>query len=211
MDKAWSAFYPDLLLELPGAPLPLVDHHLRNVVIDFCERSKAYRVDLDPADAVAEQMGYAPTLAAGLDPVEILEVKFSGEVLTEKAPRYLSDKYGDWQSETGTPEHFTQQDGAEVLLVPAPADAAVDAIQVKVAAKPSLDATGVEDWIFSKWRLALVAGCKAAMMAMKDKTWSAPDRVEFYQGLFERALEDAKVAANNGFVRSKPRFSGRFC
>lgn len=209
--KAWSAFYPDVLIELPGAPLPLVDHWLRNAAIEFCERSKAYRLDLAALDTVAAQMGYAVTPPDGLEPIEILSVTYDGEPLTVQAPGALSDRYGDWQAEVGTPEYFTQQDGATLLLVPAPADAAVAALKIKAAVKPSPTATGIDDWLFSRWRTAIASGCKAHLLLMADKPWSNPDRATLNAGRFEEAIAKATGDANNGFVRATPRFGGSFC
>lgn len=209
--KAWSLFYPDTLPDLPGAPLPVVDHWLRNAAIEFCERSKVLVVDLTAMSAVADQMSYAITLASNTELVELISVKFSGEVVTPKSPAYLEAKYGDWQAETGTPEHYTQQDTANVLLVPAPAAAETGAIKLKVATKPGTAATGVEDWFFSQYRLAIVAGAKGKLMLMDGKPWSNPDRAAFNLALFEGAISTATGRTADGHVRARPRFSGSFC
>lgn len=211
MAKSWSAFYPDVLTELPGAPNPVVDHWLRNAAIEFFDRSKALRIDLTAADAVAEQMEYAPILPANTDLIEILQVLFNDEPLTMKAPAFLSGKYGNWKGEIGTPEHFTQQDGVNVLLVPAPADAAVGAIKIKAAVKPGEGATGIDDWAYSKWRQAIAAGCKGKMMAMANVPWSNTEFASINLAQFEVAISQATIAANKGFTRATPRFSGSFC
>lgn len=209
--KLWSAFYPDVLPELPGAPLPMVDHWLRNAAIEFCERSKAWVVDLASIDAVAGQMAYALPLPTGTELVEIKAALFLGEKITPKAPGYLSGKYGDWRMEIGTPAHYTHQSTDAVLLVPAPADAAVGAIKIKTAIRPSPTATGVDDWFFNKFRIAISAGCKAMMMAMADKPWATVDLAVANAGLFEAAITKATGAAANGFTTARPRFSGGFC
>lgn len=217
--KAWSQFYPDVLPELPGAPLPLVDHWLRNAAIEFCERSKALVQTLTAIDAVASQMAYVLPMPAdgGIAPVtlyelvQIVSVRFNGAKLTPKAPLFLETKYDDWEAEVGEPEHYTQADTGSVLLVPAPADAVVGAIEVRAALKPAADATGVADWLYSQYRLALCAGAKAKLMAMEDKPWSRPDRVALNLAAFEEAISNATSAASDGHVRSRPRFSGSFC
>jgi hypothetical protein len=208
--KLWSAFYPDVLPELPGAPLPMVDHWLRNVTIDFCERSKAYVADLALIDAVAEQMSYPLVMPAGTELVDVVSAWFIGEEITPKSPGYLKDKFGDWMAETGTPEHFTHQATDAIMLVPAPADAATDALKIKASIRPALTATGVDDWFYSQYRLALAAGCKAKMMAMKDVPWADPERVALNLSTFEAAISKAIGAAANGFTRARPRFNGGF-
>lgn len=209
--KAWSAFYPDVLPELPGAPLPMVDHYLRNASIEFCERTKACVVDLDLIDAVESQMAYELAMPSGTDLVEIVSVWFSGEKVTPRSPAYLDGVYSDWTAATGTPEHYTQQAATEVMLVPAPAAAATGAIKIKAAAKPSVASAGIDDWLYSQYRKAIAAGCKAAMMAMADVPWANPDRVAMYAGVLEEAITKATSAASDGFTRARPRFSGGFC
>lgn len=217
--KAWSEFYPDVLPELPGAPLPMVDHWLRNAAIEFCEESKALVLNLEPVDAVAEQMEYLlpmPDDGGGTpvvlyELVEIVSARFSGEKLTPIVPLELEKKYDDWEAEVGTPEHYTQADTFNILLIPAPTDAATDAIEVRAALKPTPSATGVSDWLFSQYRMALAAGVKAKMMALSGKPWSNPDMALFYSGVFADAISTATTRTSDGHTRATPRFNGSFC
>lgn len=217
--KAWSEFYPDVLPELPGAPWPMVDHYLRNAAIAFCEESKAFVLTLDSVDAVAEQMAYLlpmPDDGGGTpvvlyELVEIVSARFSGEKLDPIVPVELEKKYDDWESEVGTPDHYTQADTLNILLIPAPTDAATDAIVVRAALKPTPSATGVSDWLFSQYRPALAAGAKAKMMAQANKPWSNPDMALVYSDIFADAISMATTRANDGHTRAKPRFSGSFC
>lgn len=209
--KAWTQFYPDALPELPGVPLPLLDHWLRNVTIEFCERSRAYVVELTAIDAVAEQMGYTLTLPEETALVEVVGVEFDSEPIDPKAPAALRAEYGNWRSKIGTPKYYTQRSLDSLLLVPAPAAAVTGGIVVEAALKPSQAATGVADWVFTRWSADLVAGAKAKLMAMADKPWTNVDRVPLYSGQFEAAIASAPAAANAGFVQSRPRSRGVFC
>jgi hypothetical protein len=209
--KAWSAFYPDLLTEIPSAPLPIVDQWLLNTAIEFCERSKAWVVDLALLDAVANQMSYALGLPADTELVEIITVWFSGQKITPESPRFLEQTFDDWLVETGKPQYYTQQNSGAIMLVPAPADATVGAIKIKAAVKPGPAATGIEDWIYSQWRQGLAAGAKAKLFAMNEVPWASPDHVAINLSLFEATIDQATDKAASGLVRSRPRFSGKFC
>lgn len=209
--KAWSLFYPDVLPELPGAPLPLLDHWLRNTAIEFCERTRALVVNLAAIDAVALQMAYPLVLPANTELVEIIDAWFSGQKITAKSGAFLNNKFTKWADETGTPDYYTQEDTANVLLVPAPAAAEVGAIVIKAALKPGIAATGIDDWLYSKYRMALCAGVKSKMMDQANVAWANPDRVAINLAQFESAIETATTAAADSLVRSRPRFSGSFC
>lgn len=208
--KAWSAFYPDVAPELPGAPYPMVDHWLRNAASEFFDRSKAYVVDLASVDAVANQMAYTIPLAANTELVEVITAWFSGDKLTPKGRQFLEREYVDWMAEVGTPEYYTQQDTMSLLLVPAPSAAETGSIKIKAAIKPGIAATGVDDWLFSQYRLAIAAGAKAKMMAMPNVGWANPERAALNEAKFEDAISTAITKANSGYVRARPRFSGSF-
>jgi hypothetical protein len=190
----------------------VVDDWLRNVAIEFCERTKAHVVDLDPVDAVANQMAYGLEVPTGKELIEIISVWFSGDKITPKSPAFLENKYGDWAAEIDTPQFYLQQDTENLLLVPAPSTAEVGAIKIKAAIKPTSTATGIDDWLFSQWHLALAAGAKSKMMAMGGGvSWESPSRVPIYLSAFEDAIARASTRAADGFVRARPRFSGSFC
>lgn len=210
--KTWSDFYPDVLAELPGAPLPVVDDCLRNVAIEFFDRTKAYVVDIDPFDAVADQMAYSLSLPAGTELVEIQSIYFSGDKIDPKSPKFLEDKYGDWAVEVDTPAFYTQQDLENVLLVPAPATDEVDAVKIRAAIKPGATSTGIGDSQFAQWRQAIASGAKGRMMAMGGGvTWENLRLAPIYMGAFEDAIAKFTTRAADGFVRARPRFAGSFC
>lgn len=209
--KNWSEFYPDVLPELPGAPLPVVDHWLRNVAIEFCERSKVLVADLAAIDAVANQMSYSLPMPSDTELVDVVSAWFMGNEITPKAPDYLVRRYGDWMEEKGTPEHYTHQDTGAILLVPAPSNDAAGALKIKATIRPSLTSVGVDDWLYGKYRMALAAGCKARMMAMKGTAWADGDLFALNLGIFETAIANARSAVASGFTRARPRFSGRWC
>lgn len=207
---AWSAFYPFVIPELPGAPSPLVDFWLIQVAREFCERSRAWVETTPPVDAVQGQSAYSPTPPSETEIVQIVAVNYLGKPLNPKLPGELQKDYGNWQAKLGTPASFTSNGLGQALLVPVPDQSNAGAIVMNVAVKPTDTASGVADWVFSRWRNALAAGAKAKLMAMADKPWAQPDRVPLYQAMFEAAIADAVVAARDGFVLARPRARGVF-
>lgn len=208
---AWTLFYPDVQVEVRLAPLPLIDKHLRDAAIELCDRSKVWVQTLDLIDAVAEQQAYALPLATGTELVEIRRAWFNDEPINPRSKTYLDRKYDDWTAEIGTPIDYTQDDKTEILLVPAPQDAATDAIKVRVAIKPTYTASSLDDDLFAEYRKVIACGAIASLMAMKDVAWSDPARSEFHAGKFEAGISKATTAASDGHVRARPRFSGSFC
>lgn len=208
--KAWSLFYPEVLPELPKVPVPLVDYWLRTAAIEFCERSKCHLVGLASLDSVANQGSYVIALAADTDLVELAAVRYQGETLDPVSPTFLETSYDDWESEVGCPEFYTQPDPSTVTLVPAPDASVAAAIRLRAAIKPGTAATGVDDWLFTKYHTQIAAGAKSKLMAMVSKPWSNPDEAPKQQTIFADGIDEAVVVSQRGFVRSRPRVTARF-
>jgi hypothetical protein len=208
---AWSDFYPDVLLELPQIPLVLADHWLRNTAIEFCQRTRAHVVDLNPIDAVADQIDYAIVAPANLALVVVSAVVFDGEPLAPASPRALARKFGDWKTRRGTPQHYTSQALGTLLIVPGPAASAAGAIEIEAVVKPADDAATIDDDLFQRYRLDLAAGMKGKLMAMSERPWTNAKMAAVYLAQFEAAVNAATAAAAAGNVSAQPRFSGDFC
>lgn len=207
---AWSSFYPACLSELPGIPLAMLDHWLRNVAVEFCERTKSWVVDLTPMDTVAEQMPYAITVPTDSELVDIRSVWYKGIKIEPKSPYFLEEKYGDWQAEVGSPAYYTQQSSDDVQLVPAPNAVETDAIKIKVSLRPADDATGLDNWLYVGWNKKISAGAKGRLMAMDKKPWTNPTLAAFYLQQFEDAVLSATSSSSMGQVRARPRSKPMF-
>lgn len=201
----WSTFYPACLSQLPGVPLAMLDHWLRYISIDFCDRTKTWIVDLPAIDTVLGQMPYAITPASGQVLVDLRSVFYQGASLVPKSPLFLEEKYGDWMAETGNPQFYTQQSSDDVQVVPAPTAAVPGALKLKISVRPADDATGLDNWIYVGWNKQIVAGVKGNLMVMDKKPWTNPQLGSGYLKQYEDAILAATSSASRGQVRSMPR------
>lgn len=64
----YSAFYPDVIMDCPGVPVPLVNRAVRESVRTFCKESTAYRKKLASTDMTYSSVTglYTITIPAGL-------------------------------------------------------------------------------------------------------------------------------------------------
>jgi len=84
-------------------------------------------------------------------------------------------------------------------------------IIVRAVLIPRVYCVELAAWFMEKWAEALVAGTKAKLMAMKNKNWSSPERVAFFDAEYkhyttlacrERFTEDKSV----GMTFNTPQF-----
>lgn len=202
-------FLPYVLPELPGCPVPLVMAKAMEVLLDFCERSGVWVQALDPIDLRAGTAEYSLDAPFGSRVVSIESATCGTRPVHPKTRAELNRALPGWQSHEGSPIHFIFTPGQDLLVYPRPnADGQQLLLDVKLL--PSAPLNMLPDAVMVRHTLAISAGVKARLMAMKDRSWSAPEMVGYYTGEYERLLSDACVQRLTGggsrslFVEPQP-------
>lgn len=208
--KFWTDWYDEVLPDVPGCSQKVAKNAIRNAAIEFCERTLAWKVDLDPLNAVANQAAYPFEPPANTRVVRLLNVWYNGKRLTPKTPADLDDLYANWPSAIGTPLYYTQLSPDEVILVPMPNAALANGIAQKVALKPTRASTGLEEYLYEKYLEEIAAGAKARLMLMQKKPWSNTAMGAANQALFEDAIASARYRAAKGYGAAPIRVRARF-
>lgn len=207
----WLSWFDDILADLPGCGQPLAKLHIRAAAIDFCERSLAWRADLDPIDAIEDEGTYDLDPDTGTVVVRVLELWYDGKRINAKSADDLACLYANWTTEAGTPLYYTQETPSDsVILVPMPNADLAGALTGKVAIKPSQASTGIDSSIFEKWREAIAHGAKARLFALKKKPWSDKELAAYHQGVFDSKVATAALAASKGFTGAPKRVKAHF-
>lgn len=203
----WSGFYDGIRPEIPASEPALVDATLRRAAIEFCEETGIYILDFTPVNIVANTAAY--TLTSPTAFTEAMEIKhaWANDVpITPISQEDLAKLPGRWTNDTSTlPTNYTQQDDDNVILYPRPTVSYTAGLVMKVAVRPTIDATGIVDWFANKYYYDLSAGCKAMMMEMKGKPWSSPEGAAQFRAQFEGGKTSATIEANRSFTRAQVR------
>jgi hypothetical protein len=209
---AWSAWYDDVLPEVPGALQALAEYHIKRAVIEFCTKARCYRKDAAVDDAGGSALRTFPTslVPSGTRPVAIMRAKWAGKDLEIVSREVLDEQYGSqvWTSLSGLAPRFLLRDrvsvqGGGFSLVPYPTAATTGSLWMTVALRPTEAATTVDDSVYEEFRDSIAAGAKARLMAMPKKPWSDPALAGFYGSEFRRAIDVAKIKADRGADRQR--------
>lgn len=210
MSTAWSAWYDDVLPDVPGCSQPMADYRIKRAAVAFCLRSRAYRARgyVSDAGGLGARGVPASLVPTGTRLVSIESVKFSGVALLPLTPAQLDDLYADWTTQTASSPQYLLRDRPAVMansfyLVPAPTGASTTSLMMEVSISPSESATTVDDAIFGEFREAIGMGAKGMLMAMQKKPWSDPQLAELNLSGFNGAIEVAKIKAIRGADRQK--------
>lgn len=200
----WSGFYDFVLPELNGVPTDLVDIYLRRATIEFCEETSVYVADHDPISIIKGIAEY------DLEPPEpetdIVSVKkawvgnapidyISQDTLNQRMTYWPTD-------EAARPTAFTQQTQTSLLLYPKPTESSKAGLNMKVVLRPSLTATGVTDWVATKYIQEITDGAKSMLMGMENKPWSSQTGEAKYRAQFEAGKTRATIEALRSFTRA---------
>lgn len=201
--KAWADFLPEVRFEI-GECLPLLaEHNIRNAAIEFCERSEVWIYEHDSQALVNGQSTYDFYPLDGAAVVMVREAWLDDGQLVASGPDALSDTYGNWMTETGTPIFFTQLDEKGIRLVPSPLDyTTLPTLRMTLALKPTRDATGVDEAIYQQWAEVIGYGAKARLQGMVGESWSNQAKAEDNARKFNNGIAIARAKVDKGFTRA---------
>lgn len=211
---ALSAFYPQITVYAPAAPVNVIDFCLRSACIEFADRSLILQQLNDPVGVTAGTADYELDLPAQTQVARVLDVWLAGDKLTPTAPPHFNDAdalYGSPDAENrGTPRYaFFKTPAVGVLtLAPAPGFTQPNSLRVRLAYKPSRNATAVDDTLFNDWADEIVAGALARVYAIPGQPFTNFAAVDGQRALFLMGVGRAKLQAETGKIMTGSRMVG---
>lgn len=190
-EVAWSTFYPDVVIHVPGCPLPLVDHHLRAATIDLCHRSKRFKFSMPAFDTEADVPTYALSPGTGMETVRILDAAIDGKLI-DPATRAELVAGDDWSTETGPPTKYLMDGDDETVRLWKVPDG-VYSVTLTLAIKPSEAATGVEQWFADRYRRTIARGALAELLAIPNQSWTNLPMAAIRLEQFEAGVRSAEA------------------
>ncbi len=200
---ALTALRPKVQPHVLGCPQVMIDDAILQTVIEFCNRSRAYRFTPAQITVVAGTANYAvsdlPTntaiawlLAAELDEVPI-DTPDSGSIPVL------------WETEEGSPSAAVVVSDTQVGLRKVPDEAGT--LDMRLALRPSQSATAYPDEFHNLYQDQIAAGVLAKLYAQPRKEWSTPELVEDCRSQFEGAIYTAEYRADRGSASAPARTS----
>lgn len=189
----WSTFYDDILPYLNGVTTAVVDARLRKVAIEFCKETLLHSEELALINVVAGTAAYTLTpVTSETDVVQVKAAWVSGAPLDYAPLDVLNTVPGYWGTATSsTPTAYTQRTPTQVILYPAPSENITNGLRVEVTLKPTLTATGLTDWIATKYRYVIADGVIGQLMAQPAVPWNNPQGATYYLTKFEMGKSEA--------------------
>jgi hypothetical protein len=201
----WSAFYPDVLVYVPGCPDPTVDQALRDASIEFFRRTRAWMEWLEPIFTAGALREYELELPTGAEVVRIERATRNGQPLEVQGFRTLA---ADPARTAGGDLALVSADRVAVLLTQAVAPK--ERVQVQASLRPTATAAGLGDTLFGQHRQAIAEGAKHRLLRMPGPLHK-PREAEEARLLFEAAVARAGVDSWRSHTNATPRAQPKWC
>ena len=201
MAVLWDKFYPYIQPYLPGCPEVVIETHLKEAAADFFARSEIWRFDIDPDFTSASTKDYeldTPTNAVLENIYELL--------LDDQCIARISDRHVNISRFTtnGKPIYYAIYQDTSVRFYPTP-DKKYTFSGIGVL-KPSLAATGVEDWVYETYGRCISYGAISRLAEVPGKEWHNPELASYYRSKFDM---DADMAKSRDYRRVNLRVGSR--
>lgn len=196
MTTPFTAYLDEVMPELPGCPVNIAVHALRNAAIKLCERSLVWQVDLTPVATSPGVSTYTPAAPTDTRVARVTHVRWNDIPMSRAQVTLLNRIYGNnWRTWVDqAPQAFTQVRYDQLILVPAPT--LVKNLAVTVALAPTRAATGADDMLYEKYAPLIASGAKAYLMAQKKKPYSDPTQALEYRRQFGLGVGEVQRDVN---------------
>lgn len=188
-----AALHPEIMPHVNGCPTIMIDDAILKTVIDFCNRSRAYRFVPDDIETVSGVAGYEPDLPTSTAITWLISASLND------VPLGISDvgsaKMVD--SGSGITKTAVLISDTEIELVDTPLSS--ETLKLNIALRPTLSAKHYPDHIHAIYQEHIAAGVLAKLCGQPNKPWSAStDFVVDARNRYESGIIDAAYQADRG-------------
>jgi len=206
---AISSLVPDVRVEIPEVPSFVAERQLLRALREFAEETRSWRVNIvvsTTADTATVDL--TTLLPTNTELVDIISVKNADGGAPPK-PRtfaWFDENVSDWRSDTALDAKWFVLDGNNtVRFVPTPSTTVSNQYNVRVAVKPLLVATTINDVIANKYDELLVHGALSKLYAIPRKPWTDMNLGQYHLILFQGGFPAARTEAAEEFQTGVPR------
>lgn len=192
---------------LPGANVQMALLEVKNVIIDFCEKSFILQTTLDPVTAIDGVADYDFEPPTNRRVTKILKGWYKGNELVPvsfdeiNTPAPFNANAPDASVRREDPRNVFQKDTDTFSVYPIPNETLAGAMTLLVALKPTRSASTIDDMIFEDYADIIGHGVIARMAISPKTPYSNPQLAVAREALYRAGLNVARDRALKNFVR----------
>ena len=192
MAISYESLLPEVLPMVAGCSDTLAENAIRSAAIEFCERTSAYQLELEPITTISNIYEYDLEPPTGTTVHKILWVTHDGQDLEPLTTTLLEQRVPRWRTDNGLPVYFVKPTASLIWLVPIPIAQLVNSTIIRVVLKPTHTSTMSDESIMDEYRDAIVNGALFRLLRIPGKDWSDLQGAQLYSSLFESVVITAE-------------------
>lgn len=218
MAIAISTMLPEIRVELPGIPEPILKAALYRVIRQFFWETEVWKYTYDNGLDWTISTIELPLPTAGLDipakcvvkRVDTVMYDADGAAWDREIPFKTRDELDranpDWYTETGaTPLAWTHGNDGAAIVVPIASATVSTAFLIRAVIAPvfTVVTDTLPDFLYYEFEETIKAGVLAQLMKQPHKDWSDMQVAQFYGQAFAAGSQRAKSRAQADFGQPK--------
>jgi hypothetical protein len=218
MTVAIGTMLPEIRVELPGIPTPILNAALYRVIRQFFWDSEAWKYTYDNGLDWTISTIDLPLPTAGLDipakcvvkRVDTVMYDSGGTSWDQEVPFKTRDELDrlnrDWYTETGSsPSYWTHGNDGAAIVVPIASATVSTAFLIRSVIAPvfTVVTDTLPDFLYYEFEEAIKSGVLAQCMKIPGKDWTDMNAAQFYAQGYIAGTEKAKSRAQADFGQPK--------
>lgn len=203
---AFSTFLPNILVQVPSVPSPMVTTYVRYAVTELCKDGGVWLEDLTPIDSVVDQDEYTLVSNDATNGLirTVNDLYYNNVRATQQNIKMLRAEHPDHPNVLahGTPYKWSMLDRDTVTLFPVPIEIVVAGIAVRTTTIPKMTATGVDSDVAEDYEETIIHGTLSRLLRMPDKSWTDIKMADYHGRKFRSDISYARARIEKGFTDS---------
>ena len=191
---------------VPGCPPPTILHHVRNAIIDVCERTLVWRFEMPRIRLTNTIYLYDYELPHQTQVAGIIHSVMNGNPLPPITQERLHTMYPSWPngptSEHSQPLYLSQLDVDHFVVAPVPDDDTTYDVDLVLALKPDRTATEADDTVLDDIEQIVVHGALQTLFSIPEKSWTSIDMSTYHARQFASKIGIRRAVTNIGSARA---------
>jgi hypothetical protein len=200
--RLFSDFTSLLAPSVPGCPTPVVTNYVRRAAREVCERTLAWRYTAASQVLTAGDLDYAYQPDTDTEVHAILSAKVNDNPISVVPYSVIGGLYPLWPDtdadRRGQPLYITQFSPTTYHVAPCPNAAETYTLNMTVALKPTLDATGMDEEIADELESAIQHGALQHLLVLPEKPWSDRELAAYHAKQYIFTISERRARTNVG-------------
>lgn len=191
---------------VPGCPQPIIEQHVRDVAIEACERTLAWRYEQPNTPLTPGVFEYPYNNPLQTEVHAFMTASVNGNPLEPVTLEQLYNRLPNWPDldpdQQTTPRYICQLDPDNFVIAPSPDALTAYTLKMIVVLKPLRTATGMDKSVFDDLENVIMHGALQHLLVMPNKNWSDRELATYHAKQYLSKLTERRARANLGAARA---------